>query len=69
MDKIGVIWVQELFSLKKQKNKKTFVKWDGEIIPSSDLSLTTKEGPYIYEEILTILSTTEWTEPKLEQIL
>ena len=41
---------------------KTFVKWDGEIIPSSVNSLLTKEGPYTYEEILSILSTSEWTE-------
>ena len=40
---------------------KTFVKWDGETIPSSVDSLTTKEGPYTYNEILTILSTREWT--------
>jgi alkyl hydroperoxide reductase subunit AhpC len=42
---------------------KTFVKWDTEGIPSSVDSLTTKEGPYNYEEILTILSTPEWTNP------
>ena len=42
---------------------KTFVKWDGEAIPSSVDALTTKEGPYTYEEILTILSTEEWTNP------
>jgi hypothetical protein len=42
---------------------KTFVKWDTEGIPSSVDSLTTKEGPYTYEEILTILSTSEWTNP------
>ena len=42
---------------------KTFVKWDGETIPSSVNSLTTKEGPYTYSEILVILSTSEWTEP------
>ena len=42
---------------------KTFVKWDGDIIPSSVDSLTTKEGPYTYEEILNILSTPEWTYP------
>jgi hypothetical protein len=42
---------------------KTFVKWDGDIIPSSVDSLTTKEGPYSYEEILNILSTPEWTYP------
>lgn len=40
---------------------KTFVKWDGNIIPSSVDSLTTKEGPYTYEEILVILSGPEWT--------
>jgi hypothetical protein len=42
---------------------KTFVKWDGTIIPSSVDSLTTKEGPYTYNEILTILATPEWTDP------
>jgi len=42
---------------------KTFVKWDGEVIPSSVDVLTTKEGPYTYEEILTILATEEWTNP------
>ena len=40
---------------------KTFVKWDGETIPTSIDNLTTKEGPYTYEEILEILSTEEWT--------
>ena len=40
---------------------KTFVKWDGEEIPTSVDNLTTKEGPYTYEEILEILSTEEWT--------
>ena len=40
---------------------KTFVKWEGDIIPTSVESLTTKEGPYTYTEILTILSTPEWT--------
>jgi hypothetical protein len=41
---------------------KTFVKWDGET-PSSVASLTTKEGPYTYQEILNILATEEWTDP------
>jgi hypothetical protein len=41
---------------------KTFVKWDGEI-PSSISSLTTKQGPYTYDEMLVILSTEEWTDP------
>jgi len=45
---------------------KTFVKWDGETIPSSVQSLSTKEGPYTYTEILQIFSTPEWTEPITE---
>jgi hypothetical protein len=39
---------------------KTFVKWDG-AIPDCINNLTTKEGPYTYDEILIILSTEEWT--------
>ena len=42
---------------------KTFVKWDGQEIPSSVEGLTTKEGPYTYDEILAILATPEWTDP------
>jgi len=42
---------------------KTFVKWDGTTIPLSVDSLTTKEGPYTYEEMLNILATPEWTDP------
>jgi tRNA A37 threonylcarbamoyladenosine synthetase subunit TsaC/SUA5/YrdC len=38
----------------------TFVKWDG-AIPSSVNALTTKQGPYTYEEILEILAGPEWT--------
>jgi hypothetical protein len=44
---------------------KTFTKWDGDLIPSSVDALTTKEGPYTYEEILTILATPEWTNPNI----
>jgi hypothetical protein len=43
---------------------KTFVKWDGEM-PECVSTLTTKEGPYTYEEILTILSTSEWEKPMM----
>ena len=43
---------------------KTFVKWDTEGIPSSVESLTTKEGPYTYEEILNILAGPEWTDTR-----
>ena len=41
---------------------KTFVKWDGET-PECVSTLTTKEGPYTYDEILVILSTPEWSAP------
>jgi hypothetical protein len=41
---------------------KTFVKWDGDM-PECVNNLTTKEGPYTYEELLTILSTPEWDDP------
>lgn len=40
---------------------KTFLKWEGDVVPSSINSLTTKEGPYTYSEIKTILSGEEWT--------
>ena len=46
---------------------KTFVKWNGETIPSSVDALTTKEGPYTYSEILTILATPEWADPDPEE--
>ena len=42
----------------------TFVKWDG-AIPSSVDALTTKQGPYTYDEILTILSGPEWTSNEM----
>jgi hypothetical protein len=50
-------------TVRKSVNEmKTFVKWD-DVIPTCISNLTTKEGPYTYEEILTILATTEWTDP------
>jgi hypothetical protein len=42
---------------------KTFVKWEGSVIPPSVEALSTKQGPYTYTEILSILSTSEWTDP------
>jgi hypothetical protein len=44
---------------------KTFVKWDGNIIPSSVDSLTTKQGPYTYTEIIDILNGPEWTSNEM----
>ncbi len=43
---------------------KTFVKWDG-TIPSSVDSLTTKEGPYTYDEIIEILNGPEWASNEM----
>lgn len=45
---------------------KTFVKWDSETIPPSVDSLTTKEGPYTYEQMLELLATAEWSNPNSE---
>jgi hypothetical protein len=51
---------------KSVDNSKTFVKWDGDIIPPSIEYLTTKEGPYTYSEILDILNGSEWVEPNAD---
>lgn len=40
---------------------KTFVKWDGNM-PTFIDNLTTKEGPYTYNEISQILQSPEWTQ-------
>ena len=40
---------------------KSFVKWDGDI-PTSVDNLTTKEGPYTHQQILTILTGSEWVD-------
>lgn len=45
----------------------TFVKWDGEVVPPSIENLTTKQGPYTYDEILTILSGSEWSSSEITQ--
>jgi hypothetical protein len=41
---------------------KTFVNWEGDT-PSFVDNLTTKEGPYTYNEIIKILNTEYWTLP------
>ena len=40
----------------------TFVKYEGDIMPTSVSNLTTKEGPYSHTEILNILTGSEWTD-------
>ena len=42
-------------------SSQTFVKWEGETVPSSVDALTTKEGPYTYTQILNILTGSAWT--------
>jgi hypothetical protein len=44
---------------KSVDNTKTFVKWDGDTPDCIEL-LTTKEGPYTYDEIRIILESDEW---------
>ena len=44
---------------------KTFVKWDGESAPECVTNLTTKEGPYTYNEILEIMSTSAWSNNEI----
>jgi hypothetical protein len=41
----------------------TFIKYKDEEMPSSIVSLETKQGPYSHTEILEILATPEWTDP------
>lgn len=41
---------------------KTFVKWSGER-PDCTKSLSTAQGPFTHDEILTILFSPEWTAP------
>lgn len=42
---------------------KTFVKWDGDLVPLSVSGLTTKLGPYTDTEIRAILSNSSWSDP------
>lgn len=52
-------------TVRKSSDKtKTFVKWEGDE-PSFISTLTTKEGPYTYTQIVTILATNEWIEQEL----
>ena len=41
----------------------TFVKWDGDTVPSCVETLTSKSQYYTYEEILDILAGPNWTQP------
>ena len=51
-------------TLRKSVDKqKTLIKWDGNEEPPFVVTMTTKEGPYTYDEILAIMATPEWTDP------
>ena len=63
LDKINFYEVQEtsVETIRKSVDETlTFVKYDGDEMPPSVLSLTTKQGPYTQTEILEIISTPEW---------
>lgn len=45
---------------KSADQTKTFVKWNGTAVPVSVESISSKEGPYTYLEMLAILSGPEW---------
>ena len=40
---------------------KTFVKWQGQVVPACVESLTTKSQYYTYEEFLDILAGPDWS--------
>ena len=45
---------------KSADQNKTFVKWNGSAVPASVQSISSKEGPYTYAEMLAILLRPEW---------
>ena len=68
LDKIDFNQVQEtsVDTIRKSVDETlTFVKYDGDEMPPSVLSLTTKQGPYTQTEILEIINTPEWTKPDI----
>lgn len=65
VNKINFLQVMETSAdtlRKSVDNSKTFVKYDG-VMPSSVNSLISKSQEYTHSEIITILSTSEWTTP------
>lgn len=68
LDKIDFNQVQEtsVDTIRKSVDETlTFVKYDGDEMPPSVSSLTTKQGPYTQTEILEIINTPEWTNPDI----
>ena len=63
LDKIDFNQVQEtsVDTIRKSVDETlTFVKYDGDEMPPSVSSLTTKQGPYTQTEILEILNSNNW---------
>jgi hypothetical protein len=44
---------------------KVLLKWDNSTTPSFYNSLNTKEGPYTHSEIISIMSTPEWSQDSI----
>lgn len=64
LDNIDYIEVMETSKYTVRKSVdglKTFVKWNGDTIPTSINNLIDKEGPYTYAEMSTILLGADWT--------
>lgn len=57
-----VLETSEETVVKSLDETKTFVKWESEEIPNSIFNLTTKQGPYTYNEIIQILNEPEWCD-------
>jgi len=66
INKVDFDYVLETSPLTLRKSvdlTKTLIKWDGNEEPPFVATMTTKEGPYTYDEILAIMATPEWTDP------
>ena len=64
LSKIDYSQVYETEDVRKSIDKtKAFVKWEHGSPPDFLDSLTTKEGPYTYVEMMAIMLTEEWKDP------
>ena len=64
LSKIDYSQVYETEDVRRSVDQtKAFVKWEHGSPPDFLDALTTKEGPYTYEEMMAILKTAEWSEP------
>ena len=47
--------------IKSVDGTKACIKWEGDTVPSFVSSLTSTEGPYTQDQVLTVLRTDAWT--------